>query len=68
MKKNKFKKSYQLLSLDEVWEEVRHGRYIYYKNRPIHPRFIENMNLKSIMGGVKNNLLFAVKLNDDVTK
>ena len=32
--------------------EVEASRYVFYRGRPLHPLFIRNMNLSTVLGGL----------------
>ncbi len=50
MPKNKYRKGYIIFGLDELADRLNKGEWIYLRDKVVHPSFISNMTLKTIMG------------------
>ena len=58
----KYRKGATINSVTLLTMELDDGRWIYYKDRPLHPNFILNMNFATVLGGLRGGR-FAIAEN-----
>jgi len=51
---NKYKKGITINSMTLLTIEVEAGRWVYYRERPLHPGFILNMSFGTVLGGLRS--------------
>ena len=49
----KYKKGETIHMLDLLFGELTAGRWVYYRDRPLHPGFIQNMTFNTVLGGLR---------------
>ena len=66
MAKKKFKQGEVISRIDELMKIlVINKEWVYYKDRPKHPKFILNMPLKTVIQGLTNRCFKeAIKLEE----
>ena len=58
----KYLKSVTINSLSSLVMEVEAGRWIYYKDKPLHPAFILHMTFATVLGGLHaGNFAIAIE-------
>lgn len=54
----KFKKGAQISDLDTLATVLKELHWVFYKDKPLHPNFIRNMNFGTVLGGIKGGRFF----------
>lgn len=49
--KNKYRKGYTIFAMNELlWRHLKQGRWVYLRNKVVHPSFILHMTLNTVAG------------------
>lgn len=57
----KYRKGATIDSLTLLAMELEAGRWIYYKDRPLHPGFIWHMTFSTVLGSLRNGSFSIAK-------
>ena len=52
-----------IYSLDELYYQLKAGRWVFYKGRPKHPGFIKNMTFQTVSQGIEARVFNLAKEN-----
>ena len=63
--KNKYRKGYTMFGLSELMSHLDAGRWVYLRDKVVHPGFILNMTLMTVRGFM-NAHLFSEAINQKV--
>ncbi len=48
--KNIYRKGYMIFDLNELGQRIQEGQWVYFRGKVLHPGFIRNMTLNTVMG------------------
>jgi hypothetical protein len=65
--KNKYRKGYTIFGMDElIWDHLNKGRWVYLRDKVIHPSIILNMTLMTVRGFMEAHLISeAINARDE---
>ena len=55
--KNKYRKGHTIYGMDTLLVHLESGRYVYLRDRLVHPSFILHMNLNTVAGFLEAHLI-----------
>lgn len=56
--KNKYRKGYTIFGMNDLlWDHLNKGRWVYLRDKVVHPSIILNMTLKTVRGFVEAHLI-----------
>ena len=55
--KNKYRKGFVIYRLDELWEMLDNGQWVYWRDRPKHPGFIMSMPFRVLAKAIEATII-----------
>ena len=59
----KYRKGHTIYSLDELYYHLEAGRWVFFRERPVHPGFIDHMTFGTVCSGINANLFHKAERN-----
>jgi len=57
MKKRMYQRGVAIADMNDLADQIRQGRYMYWLDKPMHPSFVNNMTMNTVRGAIARGIL-----------